>query len=102
MFPSELLEYCSPVVTTIAWLIINNNNVIWLIVDLYSSKVKSKATLIAGHGGLQGCEMLRIPHCLDSRLTDCSKVVSRTHRPRSTPHKLYLSASGTYFCSVVP
>jgi hypothetical protein len=28
--------------------------------------------------------MLRIPHCLDNRLTDNGKVVSPTHRPRST------------------
>jgi hypothetical protein len=36
--------------------------------------------------------MLRIPHCLDNRLTDGGKVVSPTHRPRSTPHKHYFSA----------
>jgi hypothetical protein len=39
-----------------------------------------------------GCEMLRIPHCLDSRLTDGGKVVSPTHRPRSTPQKHF------FFC----
>jgi hypothetical protein len=43
-------------------------------------------------------EMLRIPHCLDSRFTDSGKVVSPTHQPRSTPQKHYLSASGTHFC----
>jgi hypothetical protein len=26
--------------------------------------------VITGRGGLYGCEVLRIPHCLDSRLTD--------------------------------
>jgi hypothetical protein len=31
--------------------------------------------------------MLRIPHCLDSRLTDGGWVVSPTHRPHSTPQK---------------
>jgi hypothetical protein len=31
--------------------------------------------------------MLRIPHCLDSRLTDGSEVVIPTHRPRSAPQK---------------
>jgi hypothetical protein len=31
--------------------------------------------------------MLRIPHCLDNRLTDGGKVVSFTHRPRPTPKK---------------
>jgi hypothetical protein len=42
--------------------------------------------------------MLRIPHCLDNRLTDGGKFVSSTHRPRSTPQKHYFSVSGTYFC----
>jgi hypothetical protein len=37
-----------------------------------------------GRGGLQGREMLRIPYCLDSGLTDGGKVVSLKHRPRST------------------
>jgi hypothetical protein len=31
--------------------------------------------------------MLRIPHCLDSRLTDGDKVVSPTHPSRFTPHR---------------
>jgi hypothetical protein len=31
--------------------------------------------------------MLRIPHCLDSRLTDGGTVVSPAHRPHFTPHK---------------
>jgi hypothetical protein len=39
--------------------------------------------------------MLRVPHCLDSRLTDGGKVVSPTQRPRSSPQKHYMSASGT-------
>jgi hypothetical protein len=30
----------------------------------------SKAISVTGHGGLYGCEMLRIPHCLDNQLTD--------------------------------
>jgi hypothetical protein len=40
--------------------------------------------------------MLRIPQYVDNRLTDGSKVVSPTHRPRSTPQK-HFSASGTHF-----
>jgi predicted nucleic acid-binding Zn ribbon protein len=32
------------------------------------------------------CEMLRIPQCLDN----CDKVVSYTHRPRSTPEIIFL------------
>jgi hypothetical protein len=39
-------------------------------------KKKSKAIPITDLGGLQGCEILRIPHCLDNRLTDGGKVVS--------------------------
>jgi hypothetical protein len=53
---------------------------------------------VTGRGGLQDCEMLRIPHCLDSRLKDGSKVVSFTRLPRSTLSKHYFSASGTLFC----
>jgi hypothetical protein len=34
-----------------------------------------------GRGGLSGCEMLRIPHCLDNLLTD--GVVSRALLPRN-------------------
>jgi hypothetical protein len=38
--------------------------------------------------------MLRIPYCLDNRFIDGGKVVSLTHRPRSTPQKHHLSAVG--------
>jgi hypothetical protein len=48
--------------------------------------------------GLWGCEMLRIPHCIDNRLTDDGKVVSPMHPPPSTPQKHYFSAPGTRFC----
>jgi hypothetical protein len=53
---------------------------------------------VAGLGGLLGCEMLRIPHCLDSRLTDGGKV-SPTEPPHFTPQKhYYFYVSGTHFC----
>jgi hypothetical protein len=43
--------------------------------------------------------MLRIPHCLDNRLTDGGKVVSPTQQPQFTPQKhYYFNASGTHFC----
>jgi hypothetical protein len=42
--------------------------------------------------------MLRIPHCLDNRLTDGGKVVSLKQRPNFTPQKHYLYVSGTHFC----
>jgi hypothetical protein len=41
--------------------------------------------------------MLRVPHCLGSRLTDGGEFVSRTCRPRSTPPEHYSPASGTHF-----
>jgi hypothetical protein len=53
---------------------------------------KGKAIPVTGRGGLQGCEMLRIPHCLGNRLTDGGKYVSLTHPPHFTPQKHY------YFC----
>jgi hypothetical protein len=42
--------------------------------------------------------MLRIPHCLDSRLTDGGKVVRPKHRLRSIPQKHYFSAFDSHFC----
>jgi hypothetical protein len=41
--------------------------------------LKIKSIPVTDRGGLQGCEMLKIPHCLDNRLTDGGKVVSPTH-----------------------
>jgi hypothetical protein len=35
---------------------------------------------VTGRGGLQGCEMSSIPHCIDSPLTDGGKVASRAGR----------------------
>jgi hypothetical protein len=56
---------------------------------------------VSSRGGLQVCEILRIPHCLDNRLTDGGKVVTlRTGRsllPRNN-----FSASGTHFCYSKP
>jgi hypothetical protein len=43
------------------------------------SKSKSKAIALTGCGGLYGCEMLRILHYLDNRLTDGGEVVGLTH-----------------------
>jgi hypothetical protein len=44
-----------------------------------------KAILVTGLGGLKGCQILRIPHRLDNRLTDGGKVVSPMHRLHFTP-----------------
>jgi hypothetical protein len=57
---------------------------------------ESKVIPVTGHGGPYGCETSRLPHFLDSRLTDGGKVVSFTNRgspvhPRKIP--------GTHFCS---
>jgi hypothetical protein len=56
----------------------------------------SKAIPVTGRGGLWGCEMLRIPYCLDNRITDGGKVVSPMHLPHSTLHKYYFSAFDTH------
>jgi hypothetical protein len=45
-----------------------------------------------------GCEILRVPHCLNNGLAYGGKVVSSTHWPRSTPKKHYSFASGTRSC----
>jgi hypothetical protein len=64
-----------------------------------SKEKKNKAIPVIGRGGLQGCEMLKIPHCLDNRLTYGGKAVSPTHWPHFTPQKhYYFSISGTHFC----
>jgi hypothetical protein len=36
---------------------------------------KSRAIPVTGRGGLEGCEMLKIPHCLDNRFIDGGKVI---------------------------
>jgi hypothetical protein len=43
---------------------------------MISIHVKNKAVIVRGRGGLSGCEMLRIQHYLDNRLTDGGEVVS--------------------------
>jgi hypothetical protein len=40
--------------------------------------IKSRDITVTGRGGLSSCEMLRIPHCLDSLVTD-----GRTSLPRN-------------------
>jgi hypothetical protein len=39
-------------------------------------KVKDKVIPVTGHGGPYGCETSRLPHFLDSWLTDGGEVVS--------------------------
>jgi hypothetical protein len=46
--------------------------------------------------------MLKIPHCLDNRITDGGKVLSPKHPPHFTPQKhyfyYYYYVYDTYFC----
>jgi hypothetical protein len=46
---------------------------------------EGKAIPVTGHGGPQGCEMLRLPHFLDNWLTDGGEVVSLMHQLPFTP-----------------
>jgi hypothetical protein len=79
------LSYC-----TVSLDLYNTLNDKPLRIEICCGKKKSKAIPVTGRGGLWGCEMLRIPHYLDNRLTDGGKVVSPTHRPHFTPQKHYL------------
>jgi hypothetical protein len=56
--------------------------------------VKGKAIPVTVHEGSYGCETSRLPHFLDSRLTDGDEVVSPTRRPPFTPRKI----PDTHFC----
>jgi hypothetical protein len=57
-------------------------------------KNKGKTIPVTGRGGPYGCETSRLPHFLDSRLTDGVEVVSLTRRPPFTLMKI----PGTNFC----
>jgi hypothetical protein len=46
-------------------------------------------------------ELLRIPHSLDSRLTDGGKVISLTHWTLPTPQNYSIPASGTHYSETV-
>jgi hypothetical protein len=51
-----------------------------------------KALPVTGRGGLQGCEMLRIPHFLDNRLTVNCEVLatcSSTYSPVRTSQEAH-------------
>jgi hypothetical protein len=83
------------------WRYILENNILLSnrLFNKITKRKESKAISVTGRGGLWGCEMLRISHCLDNRLTDGVKVVSPTHRPHFTPQKhYYFYVSGTHFC----
>jgi hypothetical protein len=51
-------------------------------VRIMSNKSKKYNTIaVTGRGGLEDCEMLRVPHCLDNRHRDGDEVVNLMHRP---------------------
>jgi hypothetical protein len=56
--------------------------------------IRSEAIPVAGRGGLQGCEMLRIPHCLDNQLTDGGEVGKLCVSGALSPEEF----SGINFC----
>jgi hypothetical protein len=60
----------------------------------YVYVIKVKLSLLTGREGPYGCEMLRLPHFLNSRLKDGGEVVSLTRRPPFTPEMI----PGTHFC----
>jgi hypothetical protein len=67
--------------------------------EVRTSPTKNKAIFVTGRAGLYGCEMLRIPHCLDNRLTGGGKFVSLTRRlPPYSPETYLISVSGTHIC----
>jgi hypothetical protein len=53
--------------------------------ELQSQLNESEVIPVTGRGGLQGYVTDRIPHCLDSQLTDDCGIVSFTHWPLSAP-----------------
>jgi hypothetical protein len=57
-------------------------------------KKKGKAIPVTGREGPYGCEMSKLPHFLDSQLTDGGEVVSPARQPPFTPRKV----PGTHFC----
>jgi hypothetical protein len=52
-----------------------------------------EAVPVTGRGSLEGCEMLKIPYCLDTRLTDVGEVLSLTRRPSSTLQEYFIYLS---------
>jgi hypothetical protein len=58
----------------------------------------SKAIPVTDCRGLWVCEMLRIPHCIDTRLTNGGEVVSLMHPLPPPPPETIFPFSGTYFC----
>jgi hypothetical protein len=73
---------------------ISNSNLVDMQTDGLGATLKGKAIPVTGRGGPQGCKISRLPHFLDSRLTDGGEVVSLTCWPPFTPRKI----PGTHIC----
>jgi hypothetical protein len=60
--------------------------------QLYEIERKSKAIPLTGRGRLWGCVMLRIPHCLENRLTVNCEILatcSSTYSPVRTSQEAH-------------
>jgi hypothetical protein len=71
------------------------------ILKIRMNKEKGKDIPVTGRGGPYGCDRLKLPHYLDKRLTDGSKVVSPMHRPHFTPRFpviFFNKIPGTHIC----
>jgi hypothetical protein len=71
-----------------------NGRLCWLQNSGSQQVQKGKAIPVTGRGGPQGCEMLRLPHFLDNRLTGGGEPVSLTRQPPFSPRKI----PGNNFC----
>jgi hypothetical protein len=62
--------------------------------DEHEETDNGNAIPVTGHGGPEGCEMLRLPHFLDNQLTDGGEAVSLMSQLPYNPRKI----PGTHFC----
>jgi hypothetical protein len=62
--------------------------------DKYLGEQTGKAIPVTGRGDTQGFETSRLPHFVESRLTDGGEIVSLKRRPPFTSRKI----RGTNFC----
>jgi hypothetical protein len=58
-----------------------------LFLSSYRGKKKGKAIAVTGRGGPLGCETSRLPHFVDSLLTDGREIASLKRRPPSIPQE---------------
>jgi hypothetical protein len=63
-----------------------------------SKKKKRTATPVSDCRGRYGCEMLKIPHCLDNWLADGGEAVKPYAPAVLLSSEIFFSVSGTHFC----